>query len=385
MLCKTTKHRLECACQNLRNIYGSSIYKCDRPGCPAFRTGFDTRSKRDGHKQRHTRPFKCQNSECPFADLGFATKTSLESHLAKNHGQSLHIVPAAALGQASASSEEELQAILIDAVRENDLSTIRSEASAVRKHILDLLLSAYQGRSSDAMIQHLFGEIPPDFKISSMPENRYRELALCNEILRASIEYRGDNMFRMSSQLLITWFEASGHEKETVLILMGRARRADLLEMVVSTLRKSIPSFVGHGFEKELFVSVIPGQPDKLAETLALECLERIKPYVSRHSDRLLLAVAGGCCSVAIAEFLCAQGAQVDCVFGGSRPILSAAKQTSLEAAKFMEFLLKKGAKPMGEFKGKNLSDLPGPRNIHKWIGITWEELVEAQGSVQRS
>lgn len=371
----------------MKNIYGSSIYKCDRPGCPAYRIGFDTRSKRDGHKQRHTRPFKCQISECPFANLGFATKVGLESHLAQNHVQSLHIVPTAVSVQTSTSDEEELKAILIDAVQESDLSTIRAEASAVRTHILDLLLSAYQGRSSDAMIKHLLDEIPSDLKFSNSP-GAGRSWELYNQILRASVDHGNHDVFRIF-WLFSIWLTDDISRKNSIsstLSLIGRTRRADLIEIVVSNLwivyKKRLR---GNWSLAHLLIGIIPGQPDAQAEIMALECLERFKPHVSGYSDRLLLAVARGCCSVVIAEFLCAEGARVEWAFGGSRPILPAAKQTSLEAAKLMEFLLKKGAKSTGMFKGKPLSDFPGPRNIHKWIGITWEELVEAQGSAKRS
>lgn len=159
MLCKTLKHRTDCICEGLKSIYGSSIFKCGRPGCPSYRVGFDTKSMRDGHAQRHNRPFKCPHSECFVSTLGFAKETGLESHLAQVHDRFLHSESEVTPRQKNASSEEDLKAILIDAVQENDSSTIRSEADAVRKFVLVLLLRAYQGRSSDSMIKHLLGEI----------------------------------------------------------------------------------------------------------------------------------------------------------------------------------------------------------------------------------
>lgn len=111
--------------------------------------------------RKHARPFKCQDSECPFSSLGFEAKTDLELHLAQAHDQNRHIASGTTQVGTNASSEEELKAILIDAVQEDDLSMTDGEVDAVRKFIFQLLLSAYKGRSSDAIIKNFLGQIPP--------------------------------------------------------------------------------------------------------------------------------------------------------------------------------------------------------------------------------
>lgn len=384
MLCETTKHRPNCACRELINIYGGGIYKCGRPGCMAYRAGFDTRSQRVEHMQKHTRPFKCKHSGCSFAALGFVKETDLESHLANAHSGILHTGSAATQGQMNKSSQDdsELKAILIDAVQENDLSRIRSEATAVRKYILDLLLQAYQGRSSDTMIKHLLGEIPPELPQMSKKDRN----EICGKIFRASTAHGNYDVFQMPCKLFNEWAKGISGDgfklpKNHTLPLIGSARRADLLEIVVSNICET----KGEDMDKvdyrlkEVLTPVIPETPDTLAEIMALECLERVKLRLStKLLNRLLLEVARACFSIAIAEFLLAEGADVNSASGAMRPLLSAAKQDSLEAAKFMEFLLRKGANPKPpQSLRSNLDGLPGPRNIQKWIGITWEELVK--------
>lgn len=377
MLCETPKHRPDCICQELKSIYGRSIYKCGRPGCPSYRVGFDTKSMRDGHTQRHDRPFKCRHSECPFATLGFAKETGLKSHLAQAHNRFLHIESEVTPTETNATSEEELEAILIDAVQENDLSTIRSEVDAVRKFILVLLLRAYQGRSSDSMIKHLLGEIPPD--LFSEPE-KVHSLEIYANILKASTKHGNYEVFYMPSFKL--WMDTSGWTNFVyrTLTSIGRTRSPDVLETAVSNSYEVKDSYVRWRVES-LVEGVIPLLPDTPAEIRALECLERIKHQLSKALyDRLLLKVAGRCCSIEIAEFSLAGGASIKVSIGGSTPLLAAAKQTSLEAAKFMEFLMRKGATTADSavrFRGKALSELPGPKNIHNWMGITWEELVK--------
>lgn len=198
-------------------------------------------------------------------------------------------------------------------------------------------------------------------------------------IFTASTEHGNLDVFQMPYNFFKVWIEAlaSCVSKTETLTSIGRARCADVLEIVAPNL---CGTYLDYHMEP-LVKAVIPGKPDTPADIQALECLERIRPQISKAlNDRLLLKVAGSCCSIEIAEFFLAGGASVSLNIGGSRPILAAAKQTSLEAARFMEFLVTKGAITADSavrFKGKVLSKLPGPRNIHNWIGITWEELVK--------
>lgn len=376
MLCETIKHQPDCACQELKNIYGNGIYKCGRPGCPSYRAGFETKSRRVEHVQKHIRPFKCEHSECAFSTLGFAKETDLEAHLANAHSQNLHAVPRITQGRTNASSEEELKAILIDAVQENDLSMIRAEAETVREFIHDLLLSAYKGRSSDAMIKHLLGEIPQQITYAGVHDRR---LELCLEIFRASIDHGNYDVFQQSCSLFQDWHH-QGHYLTAHVIMrsVGQTRRADLVEIVSSNMAAMDPSGIEFGSFKTLLAAVIPRKPDIQAEILALECLERIQPHLLNHLNSLLTDLGRGCCSIAIAEFLLAEGAAVDgYTRAGHRPISTAAKQTNREAAEFMEFLVKRGARTDLRIQGTELRDFPGPKNIQTWIGITWEELVK--------
>ena len=88
-----------------------------------------------------------------------------------------------------------------------------------------------------------------------------------------------------------------------------------------------------------------------------------------------------GCWSLIIAEFLLVKAKTVG--FGGAAwegpngLIYDAANRTSQETAKFMELLVRRGEVTEFEFNGKPLGEFRGPKNIQKWIGITWEELVK--------
>ena len=66
-------------------IYGDIQFRCSKLGCLHFQQGFETRSQRDKHLDRHQRPFRCLENQCPFQQLGFTDKMSLRRHLSRYH------------------------------------------------------------------------------------------------------------------------------------------------------------------------------------------------------------------------------------------------------------------------------------------------------------
>jgi ankyrin repeat protein len=62
-------------------------------------------------------------------------------------------------------------------------------------------------------------------------------------------------------------------------------------------------------------------------------------------------------------------------------PLHHAAKKTTTAAAELMKFLLLSGANPNTSalVRGKTLTPSMerGARNISKWLGMTWDELVK--------
>ncbi|KAF3764536.1 hypothetical protein M406DRAFT_223500, partial [Cryphonectria parasitica EP155] len=104
--------------------------------------------------------------------------------------------------------------------------------------------------------------------------------------------------------------------------------------------------------------------------------------------------VADICCSIPLAAFLLKQGADVNAQHDPKQltALQRVAKQTSIEGAKMMEFLLLNGADPelnkaeqeidKGKFgillvPAQKIRDEKGAKNIQKWLRKTWDELVE--------
>jgi hypothetical protein len=97
---------------------------------------------------------------------------------------------------------------------------------------------------------------------------------------------------------------------------------------------------------------------------------------------RGLLRVAQSTCSIVLARALLECGADVNVTRRNAMtPLYHAAKKTTTEAAELMKFLLLSGANPNTSalVRGKTLTPSMerGARNISKWLGMTWDELVK--------
>lgn len=70
----------------VNNLYGPHIiYKCHKPWCDFFLTGFETEKDRTQHTDRHDRPFRCAEKDCFGLKIGFETKSQLDHHQKDHH------------------------------------------------------------------------------------------------------------------------------------------------------------------------------------------------------------------------------------------------------------------------------------------------------------
>lgn len=135
--------------------------------------------------------------------------------------------------------------------------------------------------------------------------------------------------------------------------------------------------------------SLIPSDSGQDSQTI--KRLELFK-FAGRTKDNFndaLAMVPKRSCSIDIAAFLLRNGAYVN-TRGSSQtnngfatPLYSAARRTTAEAAQLMKFLLESGADPSANVRGRTAGELPGAQNISKWLGMTWDELVESTAAAR--
>jgi len=116
-------------------------------------------------------------------------------------------------------------------------------------------------------------------------------------------------------------------------------------------------------------------------EPVIIECLQAVLE-LSEHdlAQRALELAVAWDSSIGIAEFLLENGATVDAISrkAGYTILHWAAKNTTATAAEMVRFLLRQGADPNVKKSGRLPGELPGAKNISKWLGLTWDELVES-------
>ncbi|KAI5458921.1 hypothetical protein BGZ63DRAFT_361273 [Mariannaea sp. PMI_226] len=369
LLCKTKSHQQSCQCSSLKNMYGGKIYKCGRYGCPFYRTGFKTEAQRNRHMEAHTRPYKCDQAGCPFFDLGFRTQALLNIHLRQCHNDNIEQREAMLR---KPETTDELKNILEDAVKADDIETMRDLSEEVQEISRELLLVAVNENSSLPILEFLMHKVKPDGNLNLVqPIDR--------QIYHAAAKMGNLEVFRFFP--IQEWGSLSIGQIFKFSRSLENERCADLAELIFSNLTSDY-------LKLESLKGLHPPRPNPTRETQTLECLHRIAEHLPKSIlDHGLRDIASGCLSVPIAEFYISRGANAEGAAGCDPPLYLASGKDSKEAIQFMKFLLENGANPNIQYlRAKPISARPGPRNCLQTLGMSWDTLVaQTRGARQES
>ena len=144
----------------------------------------------------------------------------------------------------------------------------------------------------------------------------------------------------------------------------------------------------GQRFIRHALLETARGDPDNEAFILLLwERINLTKALSKAYLGDALLSVAGTCCSVKLAKYLIDAGAPIDHRRRDKyfTPLHRAATQNNSEAAELVRFLLGLGADPAAfatsipghGSKVRRIRDEAGAKGISKWLGMSWDDLVE--------
>ncbi|KAF5674658.1 Nacht domain-containing protein [Fusarium circinatum] len=140
----------------------------------------------------------------------------------------------------------------------------------------------------------------------------------------------------------------------------------------------------------EIITPLMPPTTDNVPnrERMLMKAWEDLKVFDIQKADERgkdLRNIADTSCSVNLARYAIQHGCEVDSKAHKNSPsaLQFAARKTTQQAADLMKFLLLQGADPnMGSARNERsakimIRDEKGARQISKWLGVTWEELVE--------
>ncbi|KAF8544237.1 hypothetical protein BDD12DRAFT_873150 [Trichophaea hybrida] len=113
--------------RKLRAIYGEKLYKCIRPDCMMFLTGFEDERTLRRHESAHEWDVMCHVGEFPRSRFGFRSQAQCESHIASAHPKfspkdvDIETTPAVSCTQSYTTSPKERMEILCEAILSGDV------------------------------------------------------------------------------------------------------------------------------------------------------------------------------------------------------------------------------------------------------------------------
>lgn len=377
LLCPGENHMASCNCPKLKRLYGKRLFRCKYAICQSQQIAFETRSNRDAHCRSHDRAYKCPHSSCDFSSLGFLSRSQLNKHMDNCHphavAKPIHLI--------QNPDEDEIVPLLSDMIAMGmtaEVSTLCPRFKTLDKSLRKRLLQEAAFSGSLQMFQCL---------LDTWNWKDYLLLICANESIKGEhtevlqwIAPRIPNI-----KLSHTYFT----DMATFMRLGANTESAEVFEIwkkhAASYKLRTSPFIV----EETVFQNVKdPVKQERLAGVLSEQAsLGQLTTY---HLSRALKSVASTTCSVSITKVLLDKGADVDFRsknWKGNEtiktPLISAAAKRTKEAAEMMRLLLLAGADPNASFQ-RNKDSEPktaatelGAQGISKWLGLTWDELVE--------
>ncbi|RFU32920.1 hypothetical protein B7463_g3424, partial [Scytalidium lignicola] len=363
MICPSQRHKLGCKCTRLQNLYGNGLFKCDRLGCPYFKSGFDSLSSRDDHLKAHNRSFKCPEKGCDFAEFGFSSSSDLEQHRKRAHwiqpvfrskvvDLSLNLAP------------QDPVAILEDAVRNDEIANIAEFLGQISKEHIQKLLEAAAEEASPAMLNLLLGQAVRVYSLSLKSSGSYllwraihgRNVAMVNHLLRLGTD---------PNDIPLDWRALVNNRPSRAAFQFGHAE-IDIIESLLS---------FGLEIDNETNSwSWLPTKLNGVDEVEILDRLTRLAKYLPSKEamNSGLNQVAIYSKSIPQANFFLEMGANMDSIGSqGVTPLYLVIRFNEKTAPEFARWLLQRGADPYPEnTKGYKITQLASMKRFEKRL---WE------------
>jgi ankyrin repeat protein len=359
---------------NLREFYGTDVFKCANPACPLSVKGFSTASARDLHNRCHERPYKCNDASCEYSKLGFYTANALTKHanIHFNFDAAVENISNLNINMAPEmlSQKSDPTELVLDALDSNDANqfqlALANDALGINRQIDGELLLCRAVKRGSIDIVRLLLWVGADPNLRANWGNRPLTLASSSpEITRLLLEhgsdvhaksFAGETALAKSksidvSQVLLEYgarIDASDHDRETALIRAISEKRIDQARFL----------------------------------------LERGANVNAKAKNRAPLTLAASSGRVDYLQLLLEYGADVNMKDERSNTPLSAActgnsydgRGPPRGRALALKALLEAGADPTVSHK-KPLKDYAFIKKLPQYIDMTWEELVEATRS----
>ena len=343
------------------------------------------------HSKTHNRPWTCAVADCEYSEIGFVSRQMRDRHLDKVHQADKDPGPdsSTAVGGGDGvlllktlMTENKLTEQIATKILKNCLvytprDVLAAAASSGRYDQMQLLWAVYVGsgwrkrpssRSSDKDINQLCYMLE-----SSLRHKNYEALEWIQAESQRHKRYAND------SCMIYAW-EALMESDEPEMLYRKYAERL-LLKTAGIEIKGAIKTDVSAYGPR--VVRATRGEP--LKETVLLSLWNSLNGMATgpgtRKSlwSRALRSVASSTFSIRLTKWLIEHGASVRVYHSGReiKVLEYAARKDSLESANFMRYLLYHADFYRPLFEAREVSRMEGPKGIHKWLGVSWEELIE--------
>jgi ankyrin repeat protein len=359
---------------NLREFYGTDVFKCANQACPLSVKGFSTASARDLHNKCHERPYKCNDASCEYSKLGFYTANALTKHanIHFNFDAAVENISNLNINMApeTLSQQSDPADLLLDALDSDDANqfqlVLANGALDINRQIdgESLLCRAVKRGSID--IVRLLLQVGADFNLRDKWGNRPLLLASSSpEITKLLLEYGSD-------------VHAKGYLDGTTLVM---SKSIDVSQVLLEYGAR-IDASNKRG-ETALIHAISEGRIDQ-----ARFLLERGANVNTKANYGTPLAVAACSGRVDYLQLLLEYGADVNMKDEHGITPLGATCMSGYytdhgpprSRALALKALLEAGADPTVPSR-KPVKGYAFIKKLPQYIDMTWEELVEATRS----
>jgi hypothetical protein len=386
--------------------------------CSFQRHGFNSKAARKSHEKEHEKPWNCNVAGCEFENGGFLSRKMRDEHLDQFHNHH-DILPN---GDFKKIDEADFENVCLDLVKADDVPRIREVAAAgmlnAKSFVEDLIVCAAQYASPEMINILLDQEAHQSW---SRYRNPFGRLLLPETVL-------GNNC-KMLEYILHTSNEEWKPHFDYILSARGTDRKKYLDNHVDQCRANGLSEVLAKGndemldlfckwVEKDILkkkikpylvysAMIAATAGDVYKEQILLKLWTKVPSrwWANMYWKNAILNVASTTCSINLAKFLIEKGVPVDWrnSKAGITSIVHAARKTNAEAAELVRFLLCNGAETVVEIViGDNsyirrhpdeadikrsqihVSEQKGARQISKWLGVSFDELVAQAKEARR-
>ncbi|RSL95801.1 hypothetical protein CEP52_011839 [Fusarium oligoseptatum] len=328
----------------------------------------------------HGRPWKCSIPNCDFSTIGFSSKATRDQHWLK-----LHLPNPSELKTGPDEFDNldviEAQPILFSLVIKGDADGARRLLSApggkqLKAEVIDSARCLAAKEGSLALTQLL----------APAGETHTPRIIVTSAIKSEDVDFAKWAISTSQPEDRVKIMKVALGSKSEEIYTLWEEYLLNVPHLVPESSQHGDRGLVNMLFNRTLFTDI---KNDPLKEA-------RVKHTLRKLSDRmppallgsLLVSVAKSSCSLSLAEELVALGAPIDFPMHSTRANMTAlqiaAKKTTKEAALLMQYLILHGADP-NPMPWVRISpgEEKGAAGIAKYVGRTWDELVEAGAQVR--